>query len=192
MPFLSLVPEPELPVSLDELDQEHWEVLNTLYYRNRPYEPEESLRAALERKGLLEGTKLTELGEKAHDRMHRYLAPWDYTKDGKVWKSCAVIVSDGNYRDLLLHACGPSIDWHIEQYGWSCEELDMHAPEPGIWVWEGSMGCVRVTSPDYGEDWEFEVNGDFRRPTDEEWEKIQDQECPWDKGNLPKWEKKRG
>jgi len=190
---LYLLPEPELPASLKELDQEHWEVLNCLYYRNLPYEPEEKIRADLERHGLLEGTTLTELGEIAHSRMGRFLAPWDYTKDGKTWMSCAVVATDGNGNGVLLHAFGPAIDWHIDQSGTDLVDLGLDwCPSPGVWVWEGTMGTVRRQSIEYGEDWDFEVTGDWRAPTLEEWDRIKENECPWDKDNLPRWERKDG
>lgn len=189
MEFLTLKPRPELPESLKELGQEHWEVLNTLYYKNRSYEPDEGLRADLERHGLLAGTQLTKLGEQAHDQLHTFLEEWDYTKDGAVWMSCAVVASDGKGNDVLLHAYGPAIDWHLEQIGNDCDDLGLCAPEPGIWVWTGTMGSVRIQSIDYGEDWDHEVTGDWREPTEAEWEHIKQEECPWDKDNLPRWPK---
>lgn len=188
MELTYVVSEPEDPAFLEELGQEHWTVLNELYHRTRPYEPEEKARADLERLGLLEGTRLTELGETAHSRMHRYLGPWNYSKDGKVWMSCAVVATDGNGNGVLLHAFGPAIDWHIDQVGTDLVDLGLDwCPSPGVWVWEGSMGAVRMQSAEYGEDWDFEVTGEWREPTLEEWDHIKENECPWDKDNLPRW-----
>jgi hypothetical protein len=189
MQFRRLEPMPALPESLKELKQKHWEVLNTLYYKSRPYVPDERLRADLERHGLLDGTRLTVLGEQAHDQLHTFLE-WDYMKDGAVWMSCAVVASDGKNNDVLLQAYGPAIDWHLGELGDDCETLGLEAPEPGIWVWTGTMGSVRIQSIDYGEDWDHEVAGDWREPTEEEWEHIKADECPWTKENLPRWPKK--
>ena len=111
---------------------------------------------------------------------------WDYSKDGRVYMSCAVIASDGQGHDVLLFALGPAIDWHVEQYGYACDELGLGSDESGIWVWEGTMGSVRCETLD-GTDWDFEVSGDLRTPTDEEWKHIRANECPWTKETLPRW-----
>lgn len=112
---------------------------------------------------------------------------WDYEVDGKVYKSCAVLAFDDAGNGVLLHACGPAIDWHIEQYSSCCEELDLLHPdeEPGIWVWEGTMGSV-LSRTFEGDEWVFEARGEWRQPTDEEWEAIKANRCPWDKSNLPR------
>lgn len=53
------------------------------------------------------------------------------------------------------------------------------APE-GISVWEGSIRSVHYHTPDMNEhDWWLE--GKFREPSNEEWEAIRKNECPWDK-----------
>lgn len=111
---------------------------------------------------------------------------WDYSKDGRKYKSCAVVASDGNGRDVLLEACGPAIDWHIDQVGDSAEELGLAAPEAGLWVWEGNMGSVPIETP-MGTDWDHEVRGVWRPLTDEEWDSVQIGECPWTKETLPPW-----
>ena len=183
--------DPDLPSSLAELEQKHWGLLNTIYWKAQPLSAlENEAVETLVKHGLLEDGKLTELGELA--QRHRYLGPWDYSKDGKVWKSCAVIATDGNGNDVLLHAFGPAIDWHIEQTGNDPADLGIDCyTEAGIWVWEGTMGAVRCDTIDYGEEWDHEATGDWRAPTAEEWGRIKDGECPWDKENLPKWPKAR-
>jgi len=182
--------EPDLPESLKQLEQEHWTVLNSLYFRGLPVTEDKAILEALEGHDLINGTELTELGKLAHEHMHRYGGEWDYEKDGHVWMSCAVIATDGNGNDLLLHACGPAIDWHIEQYGNDPTDLGLDGyVDAGIWVWEGTMGAVRCDTPDYGVEWDHEANGDWRAPTEEEWELIKGGECPWDKENLPRWPK---
>lgn len=110
---------------------------------------------------------------------------WDYTQDGKTYQSCAVVASDGHGHDLVLFALGPAIDWHIEQYGWSCDDLGLGHDEAGIWVWEGSMGSVRHETLE-GTDYDHEVWGEYRRPTETEWRAIMDNECPWTKETLPR------
>lgn len=171
------------------LNDEEAELLPRLYLQQMPVKADETLLKSLQDKGMLEGEQITEKGREASS----YWQPkpfWDYSEDGKVWKSCAVIASDGEGNDVLLQAMGPAIDWHIEQYGTDCADLGLGGPEPGIWVWEGTMGAVRIQSIVYGEDWDHEATGDYRRPTKEEWEAIKQEECPWNKDTLPKWEKR--
>jgi len=180
-----------MPTSHDYgLTQEEADALHQIYVQEIGHKIDETVLKSLQDKGMLEGMKTTEKGREASS----YWQPkpfWDYSEDGKVWKSCAVIASDGDGNDVLLHAMGPAIDWHIDQYGTNCEELGLSGyTEPGIWVFEGTMGAVRLVSIDYGEDWDLEVSGDWREPTPEEWESIKSGDCPWDKDNLPRWEKK--
>jgi len=169
-----------------DLTQDEWDALTQLVWREPELYIDAELLTSLQKKGMLTGHRPTDQGVKAVSTWEPP-SEWDYTKDGKVWKSAAVVVSDGTDRNLLLHAYGPAIDWHIDQVGSSCQELGLHAPGPGIWVWEGSMGAIRHDSPITGEDWDYEVQGDWRVPTPEEWELVEDGECPWDKETLPKW-----
>lgn len=184
-----LKPMPEME-DFDLTDDE-WHALTLIVGRESPLYVSSEVLESLREKEMIVGEQATDKGREAAS----YWQPssgWDYSKDGRTWKSCAVIVSDGKERHILLHAYGPAVDWHIEQYGTDCEELGLtEAPGPGIWIWEGSMGAVQSFSLDYGEDWDHEVTGDWREPTEEEWELIKGDECPWDKETLPKWPKNR-
>lgn len=185
------ITEPEKPKCYDQLrdlSSEDWQTLHMLQiHETEPTVSAPSVDRLREMGLLTSDLRLTDEGRLAFQYQHDFLCPWDYSKDGKVWKSCAVIASDGKGNDILLHAFGPAIDWHIDQYGTDLEELGLGADDPGIWVWEGSMGAVRCYTPDYGEEWDHEANGDLREPTEEEWEHIKQEECPWDKDNLPRW-----
>lgn len=186
--YVTQTPKPKCYDELSRLEDEDWASLMLLLaHETEPKLDEESKKRLRALDLLTEEGKLTEDGWLAIHYQQDFTAPWDYTKDGKVWKSCAVVAGDGNENDVLLHACGPAIDWHIEQYGADCKELGLGVPGPGVWVWEGSMGAVRIDSIEYGTDWDHEVNGDWRQPTQEEWDKIKENECPWTKENLPKW-----
>jgi len=179
-------PEPDLPESLKQLESKHWAALSTLHWRAEPINAE--ILACLEDHDLVQGTELTELGKLAQEHRHLF-EEWDYENDGRIWKSCAVIATDGNGNDILLHAYGPAIDWHIGAYSSDVGELGLDGhTEPGVWVWEGTMGSVRHETMD-GTDWDHEVTGDWRAPTEEEWELIRGGECPWDRETLPRWPK---
>lgn len=51
---------------------------------------------------------------------------------------------------------------------------------------------IKEISQEHGDDWGHEVVGDWREPTPEERDHIREGECPWDKGNLPRWEDRDG
>ena len=115
---------------------------------------------------------------------------WDYETEGRVFKSCAVVALDMEGHTSVLDHFGPAIDWHADQFSSSAEELGLEMDDeypPGVYVWEGSMGSVQVETRD-GMEWDHEVNGVFREPTQDEWLAIQKRECPWDKENCPRWE----
>lgn len=188
---------PERPECYDRLSQlspEAWGALRQLYYVDHEPTIIEPVVAELEAMGLMREGRITEEGRLAYGCQLDFPGEgWDYSKDGKTWMSCAVIATDGNGNDVLLHAFGPAIDWHIDQVGDDPVDLGLDGhPEAGVWVWEGSMGAVRCFSLDYGEDWDHEATGDFRAPTEEEWARIKEGECPWDRENLPKWPSAHG
>jgi hypothetical protein len=114
-------------------------------------------------------------------------SPWDYERDGKIWKSCAVVATDGKGNDVLLHAFGPAIDWHVDQYGYSCDAVCLTGHgEPGVWVFEGTVGSYCYDTMD-GREWDLEARGTWREPTSEEWDHIKEGECPWTRETLPRW-----
>lgn len=100
--------------------------------------------------------------------------------------SAAVIAVGPDGDSVLLHNFGPAIDWHTGEFSHSTEELGLDGmEEPGIWVWVGDMGSERHETID-GVDYDHVVIGEWREPTDEEWEAIRAGECPWTKETLPK------
>lgn len=187
-------PDP-LPGFFSKVTATQWRALSTLHRNTHPTAVEKEVFDSLVEYFLVgEDGELTELGIQAWENAHRYACPWDYSKDGTVWKSCAVIATDGEGNDVLLHACGPAIDYHIDQLGHDLEMLGLSGdePGPGIWVWEGTMGAVRYDSPEVGVEYEHEARGDWRAPTAEEWEGIKQELCPWDKETLPRWKEAPG
>lgn len=125
-------------------------------------------------------------GITAADEPHQF---WDYEREGKVYMSCAVVAVGLGGEVVLLDHFGPAIDWHVEAYGSLAEELGLDFDEePGIYVWEGGMGSVKIETID-GTDWDHKVSGGLRAPTDQEWEAIRKGECPWTRETLPRWKK---
>ena len=141
--------------------------------------------------GLVEGQRLTDEGRRAYEHHIDFVGGRWSEEDFKVFKSCAVIATDGKGNDVLLHVCGPSFDWQINEEGHTCEALclDGHT-EPGVWVFEGTM--VTVThETEYGPEYDVEPQGDWREPTEDEWEMIKQDECPWDREHLPRWPERK-
>jgi hypothetical protein len=179
-------PKPKCFDRLHELSEAEWDVLSVLRWREDAPSIPDDVRVSLTQLDLIFGDSLTPEGRLAAEWVYEFADPWR-EDDGKSYKSCAVVASDGKGNDVLLHAFGPAIDWHVDEIGNSCDDLCLTVPEPGVWVWVGSMGAVRVSSIDYGEDWDFEATGEWRAPTAEEWEFIKAGECPWTKETLPRW-----
>lgn len=181
--------EPPKPACFDhlaELSEAAWGALSILRWLEKPHLISDEVRNALTKFDLIDGNSLTPEGRLAAEWAHEFTELWSHG-DGKIYMSCAVVASDGKGNDVLLYSCGPAIDWHVDQIGRSCSDLGLEAPSPGVWVWEGSMGTVRVASTDWGEDWDHEAVGDWREPTAEEWESIKEEECPWTRETLPRW-----
>ena len=97
--------------------------------------------------------------------------------------SKAVLASNG--RDgIVLSAVGYDILYQMEEGGLiMLADLGLDDAPEGISVWEGCY--VQVPgSYECPEDGDLEPIGKFRTPTDEEWECIKINKCPWP--DLPK------
>lgn len=97
--------------------------------------------------------------------------------------SLAVVASDGDDSGCILSYAGPALDFERCEgggLGWDhlCRMGLSGAPE-GISIWEGSMVPETIETP-YGTDHDAYFEGEFRKPTKEEWESIVAGECPWD------------
>jgi hypothetical protein len=106
--------------------------------------------------------------------------------DNPAKPNMAVISSDGPDRCILLHNIGFVLAQQIEVCGDDMECLQLDGLEAGIWIWEGTyIGTYDSWSGEY----DTEALGEFRKPTDEEWENIKDGEEPWDRDE---WKTKEG
>jgi len=184
------IKEPDKPACYDrlgELGEAEWDAIVHLTAYDRHPPVSDAAKTKLNELGLMEGDEITADGRKAYAWCLEFRKTWDYEKDGRTWKSCAVVATDGKGHDVLLHAFGPAFDWHIEQYGFEAGSICLDGyTEPGIWVFEGTCGSVRHETMD-GTDYDLESDGVWREPTEDEWSLIQQGECPWDKDTLPRW-----
>ena len=93
--------------------------------------------------------------------------------------SLAVVACDANGHGVVLWTAGPHVYSMINEAGVS--DLDLlgldDAPE-GISIWEGTIKTVHHHTPDMNEHDSW-LEGMFREPTDEEWDSIRKNECPW-------------
>ena len=106
--------------------------------------------------------------------------------DNPLKPSMAVISSDGPNRCILLHHIGFDLANMYDACGDDTESLMLDGLEAGIWIWEGRyIGTYDEWSGEY----DTEALGEFRKPTDEEWENIKEGEEPWDPGE---WRTKEG
>ena len=79
----------------------------------------------------------------------------------------------------VLWTVGAHINMELIEYGLRIEELLDVPDAPGIWIWEG-IGIWYPGPYEYPTDGEIVLEGKYREPTVEEWDKIQRGECPWD------------
>lgn len=86
--------------------------------------------------------------------------------------SKAVVANNKQGHGLVLWYVGDVITSEIEEAGFCLDD----APE-GISVWEG-IGIWTPGPFEYPDDGDFELVGEFRKPTDEEWAAIRAGECP--------------
>lgn len=93
--------------------------------------------------------------------------------------SRCLIVYDGSHGHATF-----CVGWDLQKEIDDCgshdvQDLGLTPPEPGIWIWDGIYTCK------LGSCWEDQVTdsepeGHFRRPTVDEWRRLQDGEDPWD------------
>jgi hypothetical protein len=103
--------------------------------------------------------------------------PWggyDFSKD-----SLAVVAYGLRDEMCVLWTVGPHVLMELDEYCLSAMDILTEPENHGIWVWEG-RGIWRPGGFEYPEDGEIELVGTYRAPTEEEWQAIRENRCPWD------------
>lgn len=107
-------------------------------------------------------------------KMAREMSPeelfvYDYHRKNK-----AVIINHGG-DGMIVDFVGGHLSNEIEASSHFLGDLGLDDAPDGISIWEGWYWY-------FGDDGDSEARGEFRDPTDEEWEVIKAGGCPWDHG----------
>lgn len=95
--------------------------------------------------------------------------------------SLGVIVTNGVYGCVLFHVGAHLCDM-IENGSSNLDDLGLDDAPVGITVWEGKIHGSFHDTVD-GREYESELVGAFRAPTDVEWAAIREGKCPWDEND---------
>lgn len=116
--------------------------------------------------------------------------PYKAAKDLPPDHALIIAGEDPNIELHVLEHIGPGLDYWFENLG--IEEFDP-PPGPGFWIWEGSVESRRYDSPDYGTDYDIELEGTYRRLTEEEKQSlfVDHEDVPWDPKDWIDPEKER-
>jgi len=105
-----------------------------------------------------------------------------YPKSAWGKDSYAVVVSDSR-RMIVLYTGGPAIKMELDESGMAPEDiLPIEGAGDGISVWVGKAKW-EPGPYDCTEDGETILDGEFRDPTDQEWEYIRKGESPWNEAD---------
>lgn len=103
--------------------------------------------------------------------------------------SMAVIAYDGDNGTVIWHV-GACLYFEIEESGMrDIGDLGLEPPAAGIWIWEGRYVWSRG-SYECPEDGTSDPVGEFRAPTDAEWQAIREGHAPWNADDWKKLDKK--
>lgn len=121
------------------------------------------------------------------EQLEQYKMNKERTEDPRNWDkpSRAVVASNGKGDGCILFHVGPHLEEEMRAVGDDLTSLGLEDCPQGIWIWEGIYQTIRVGAYDCTE-YDTEPYGEFRKPTQEEWESIN---CPWDKNEWLKNDK---
>lgn len=105
-----------------------------------------------------------------------------YPKEAWNKDSFAVVASDTR-RMIVLYTGGPAVKMELDESGMDPEEiLPVEEAGDGISVWVGKTKW-EPGPYEYPDDGETILDGEFRDPTDQEWEHIRKGESPWNEAD---------
>jgi len=119
-------------------------------------------------------TWLSDFGLKLEPATPVPQCPYDFENPSK-----AVIANVGG-DGVVLWYVGGHLDYEINEAGMGVDLCNLgldDAPE-GLSVWEGKYIGHKHETMD-GTEYETECVGEFRDPTEDEWELIRQNVCPW-------------
>lgn len=96
-----------------------------------------------------------------------------------MYDSLAVVASDEDGVGCVLWTVGRHVASMMEDCGNNLEALNLHEGPCGISIWEGRIHTTEIHTPDAHE-YDSELRGRYRAPTDAEWQAIREGRCPWD------------
>jgi len=103
--------------------------------------------------------------------------PWGNYDFDKL--SLVAVAYNGNVGSVLW-GVGGHIRSEMEEAGLShLDDLGLHPPAPGVWIWEGRYVWY-PGSYENPQDGSSETEGNWRAPTEVEWAAIKEGRCPWD------------
>lgn len=103
-------------------------------------------------------------------------ASWAYKKERPADRALVVAGTEKGEMRVLDHI-GPALDHWLHEMGG-----EFPAPDgPGFWIWEGGISSW-IIDTDYGREADCELEGEYRRLTDEERESLfgAGDVVPWD------------
>jgi hypothetical protein len=96
---------------------------------------------------------------------------WNWNKSSK-----AVVAIGKCGTVVILHGAGPVFGEWASEVGFNTIDMGMDNYDgEGIYIWEGNLFSSRSWEGDY----DCEIDGEIRDPTDEEWEYIRQHDSPW-------------
>ena len=94
------------------------------------------------------------------------------------------LIAASNGDGVILWFDGPDIDSVIRETGTArLDDVGLDDAPDGISVWEGRGHAWETHTPDAHE-YDFELLGAFRAPSDDEWAALRKGECPWSCGSA--------
>lgn len=98
---------------------------------------------------------------------------WDISKPSRL-----VVSNDAGGNGVVLWGVGEVMD-HVAAISPQLQDLGLDDAPVGVSVWEGESRWFQSGWETV--EWDFELKGAFRAPTEEEWGAIRRGACPWDK-----------
>lgn len=103
----------------------------------------------------------------------------DGWEDPEEWRPSRAVVAQGEDKGVMLWWDGSGVEQLASDVSPRTEDVGLDDAPVGISIWEGEMETQRVTIID-SEEYESELRGKFRSPTDEEWTAIREGRSPWE------------